>query len=305
MHDLDHEVRWQRELLLHVPVGVDHRVRQVALGADCCQVARQLSSRDLPTSCAHRSSVTRTFAPPVQIRRARLRLRARPRRRDEGDRRCSCRRARACLLARASNAEPLSRIASHGDRRSGALVEHRDQHRRREPAARAGLYELVVQPRGERVERRVGRQQLVGGATAPTRRRRETPLRAEPDAWDSAGRACRSRLRRDERSPRATRLGRARRTATAPRPSRPVGVGGAWSARWCRGAASDDTESSWVALVVIRETPLHTGGCLHIVAEAASVSAPAHCTAPGDERRSSRGGGTDEVRKTTSEVPVS
>ena len=32
LHDLDHEVRWQRELLLHVSVGVDHRVRHVALG---------------------------------------------------------------------------------------------------------------------------------------------------------------------------------------------------------------------------------------------------------------------------------
>ena len=125
-------------------------------------------------------------------------------------------------------------------------------------------------------------------AHAPTRRRRETPLRAAPDASGSADRACRSPLRRAGRSPRARLPVRARRTRHGPRRATGRSCGArphAGAAGW-RSPNRSRSSSSW-------KTPLQTGGCLHIVAEAASVSAVVTVLLPvtsgGSPRRSREG----------------
>ena len=169
-------------------------------------------------------------------------------------------------------------------REIGPLVEHRDHHRRREPAARSPA--CSSWSCSHVVSASSGASDCSNSSArepAPTRRRRGTPLRAAPGAWGSAGRACRSPPRRDGRSPRARRRGRARRTPPRAAPSRRSELRRA-SARWRRGAATDDAVSSWVALVVIRNPlanrripPYSSGGSIRI--------APAHCTAPGAERR--------------------
>ena len=67
----------------------------------------------------------------------------------------------ARLLARASSAAATLSIASHGDRRSGrssSIVIITDAA----SLARTRLFELIVQPRRQRVDRRVRLQQLVG-----------------------------------------------------------------------------------------------------------------------------------------------